>query len=153
MRGGESWTPELLEAVSTCHVFVPLLSKRFVASPWCSFEWKIFSRRQIHRRHPEASGNGTAILPVLWSPIKNESLIPDVVANVQRFAPGPIDDKIVEAYLRNGIYGLQQTDSAAYEAVTWELAMSIAEVDDSYTVEPATPDDRDLLQPLWGELP
>jgi hypothetical protein len=151
MRGGERWTQELLDALRTCRVFVPLLSTRFVKSSWCAFEWEIFARRPVRRLHDDASGNGTAILPVFWSPIPDEALIPDDVKAVQRFAPRYLDDRVVEAYHRNGIYGLRRTDSAAYEAVAWELAMRIAEVHAAYAVEPGVPDLRDLRDPLWGE--
>ena len=44
----QSWRDRILEELSTCHIFVPLLSRDFKQSEWCSMECGyIFSRPDV----------------------------------------------------------------------------------------------------------
>jgi hypothetical protein len=151
MRGGERWSQALMEKVGTCQVFVPLLSMSYVKSRFCAIEWEAFARRPITPKNPDVPASGTAILPVLWSPIRDESLIHEDVKAVQRFTPQDLGAKGVAAYERDGIYGLRQRRSKAYEAITWMLALRIADVYFSYEVKPGVVAERDFPRPLWGE--
>ena len=151
MRGGERWSPALLEAVGTCHVFVPLLSMSYLRSRWCAIEWEAFARRPVTPRNTDVPASGTAILPVLWSPIRDEKLIHDDVRAVQRFVPHDLGDRVVAAYERDGIYGLRGRRSTMYHAVAWMLALRIADVFFSYEVKPGVVAERDFPRPLWGD--
>src|SRR3954452_7133010 len=49
IQAGDRWEQRILNAIGHCQVFVPLISRRFLASEWCRFEWESFARRGIRR--------------------------------------------------------------------------------------------------------
>ena len=128
MVGGTRWAPEVLAAAGTCHVFIPLISSGYVESRWCAKEWDVFSGRNVGRRPSDSSGNKTAILPVIWSPMLEDQL-PPVVRELQFFLPQQLKDPdIAQRYLAEGVYGLLAlNDEAAYQAVVWRLARRIVD--------------------------
>lgn len=140
MESGTKWDHELLAALGTCHVFVPLISSRYVNnSKWCPMEWDAFSRRTVQTipgRPSDLSQSGTAILPVTWSPVQEQ--LPQTVQELQFFLPKRLKDRdITERYRENGIFGLLATDDMdAYGKVAWSLARRIADVYYAYQVEP-----------------
>jgi len=91
MEGGTKWALEVLTAVGTCHVFIPLISSRYVESTWCAMEWDAFWRRDVIRRPSDSSGSRTAILPVTWSPMLEDQL-PPAVRELQFFLPQQLTD-------------------------------------------------------------
>jgi hypothetical protein len=128
MAGGERWTDELLTALRTAAVFVPLLSADYVQSPWCSKEWDGFNRRTYRPRPNSRRRQLTPVVPVLWSRFDLERLHPHVRA-VQTFTPQePGADEMREAYRRHGIYGLLTINSPHYDLVAWSVAQRIFEV-------------------------
>lgn len=137
MEGGTRWAPEVLAAAGTCHVFIPLISSRYVESKWCAREWDAFSRRNVVRRLADSSGNKTAILPVRWSPMREDKL-PPMVRELQFFLPQQLrDPDITQRYLADGVYGLLALDDHAdYQAVAWRLARGIVDAYHEYHVEP-----------------
>lgn len=153
MEGGTRWAPEVLAAAGTCHVFVPLISSPYVESKWCAMEWDAFSCRNVSRREADSSGNNTAILPVKWSPMREDQL-PPAVRELQFFLPQQLTDpNIAQRYLVNGIYGLLTVDDkAAYQTVAWRLALGIVDAYHAYHVEPKIPTDpRQLRESFRGE--
>ncbi|MDW5328216.1 MULTISPECIES: TIR-like protein FxsC [unclassified Plantactinospora] len=132
MRGGERWTPDLLEAVGTCQVFVALLSPAYLDSEWCAREWNLFASRTVVRRDGRPS-NETCILPVSWTPA--DSCEPPNY--VQRFSPdGTPDEDLVPTYHQEGLYGLLSMKDPASDVVLWKLAQRIVELSRSHWVEP-----------------
>jgi TIR domain len=145
---GTKWTPELLAAAGTCHVFVPLISSGYVASQWCAREWDAFSRRTVVRRPPpSSSANKTAILPVIWSPMPDNQL-PPVVQELQWFLPQQsTDPDIIQRYREDGVYGLlAMKDDTAYQVVAWRLARYIADAYYAYRVKPEIITDPQYLR-------
>jgi hypothetical protein len=138
MQGGELWSDDLRRALGSCHVFVPLVSERYVRSEWCAREWRTFARRPVKRLRDVAASDNTAILPVLWSPVRTETDLPEWLSSVQYFMPRhPKDESIVELYFAEGLYGLlSMTDDAAYKVIVWRLALRIRDVFHVYDVEP-----------------
>lgn len=132
MRGGERWTPELLEAVGTCQVFVALLSPAYLDSEWCAMEWDLFAGRTIARRDGRAT-HETCILPVSWAPA--DSCEPP--NGLQWFSPeGTPDENVVPSYHQEGLYGLLSMKDDASDVVIWKLAQRIVELTRSHWVEP-----------------
>ena len=153
MVGGTRWAPEVLAAAGTCHVFIPLISSGYVESRWCAKEWDVFSGRNVGRRPSDSSGNKTAILPVIWSPMLEDQL-PPVVRELQFFLPQQLKDPdIAQRYLAEGVYGLLAlNDEAAYQAVVWRLARRIVDAYHTYQVEPKIPTDpRQLPESFRGD--
>ncbi len=147
MEGGTMWAREVFAAVGTCHVFIPLISSGYVESNWCAMEWHAFSRRNVGRpRPPTSPGSKTAILPVTWSPMRDDQL-PPAVREIQFFLPQRLTDPgITQRYLTEGVYGLLAlNDEAAYQAVAWRLACRIVDAYHAYHVEPWIPTDPGRL--------
>src|SRR6202050_3897068 len=65
------WSPELVNALQRCRVFVPLYSRRYFESKYCGKEWFAFARREINSR---ARGDvpSSAIVPALWTRLGNK---------------------------------------------------------------------------------
>ncbi len=153
MEGGTRWEREVLAAAGTCHVFIPLISSGYVESKWCAMEWDAFSGRNVVRGPSDSSASKTAILPVTWSPMREDQL-PPVVRELQFFLPQQLmDPNIAQRYLANGVYGLLTlNDEAAYQAVAWRLARGIVDAYHAYHVEPKIPTDpRQLREPFRGD--
>lgn len=147
IESGSRWSDEVLAAAGTCRVFIPLISSRYVESTWCAMEWDVFSRRTVARQPSNSSGSRTAILPVIWSRMRQDQL-PPVVRELQFFLPQQLTDPgITQRYLNEGVYGLLALDDkAAYQAVAWRLAQSIADAYDAYRVKPRIPTDPQQLR-------
>ena len=96
-------------------------------------EWDTFSCRHVSRREADSPGNNTAILPVKWSPMREEQL-PPAVRELQFFLPQQFTDPdIAQRYLAEGVYGLLAlNDEAAYQAVAWRLARRIVDAYHAY---------------------
>jgi hypothetical protein len=137
LAGGARWTNELLDALGGCQVFVALLSAPYLSSEWCAKEWHAFSQRKVVLHKGEGGRHQSAIIPVVWAPLRHKR-VPAAVGAVQRFSPAGLSDSDIQArYEANGIYGLLRTgQEAAYQAVVWSLALQIADIHYAYWVEP-----------------
>ncbi|MGN9906274.1 TIR-like protein FxsC [Phytohabitans sp. LJ34] len=152
MGGGERWSPELLRAAGTCQVFVPLLSASLITSDWCGMEWHAFARRTRVRRADGRPDNATGIVPVRWSPIEPGDL-PDVVRGIQWFTPARLpDQKIVEAYEREGLLGLLRLGmEKEYRAVVWRLAQHVMSIFRSHWVTSLIPEGPEELRNVFRD--
>jgi hypothetical protein len=146
MEGGTRWAPELLNAVGTCQVFVPLISALYLRSEWCAKEWDAFSHRTVRPLPNARSEHNSAILPVTWAP--TTELLPPQVSEVLFFRPGRLaDPDVVPRYLAEGVYGLlRMKDEPTYETVAWRLAQRIVDCYRAYRVDPEVPKDHRLLR-------
>jgi hypothetical protein len=153
MVGGTRWTPELLEAVGTCQVFVALLSHPYVSSQWCSREWYAFSQRTVTSPAGDGSGHQTGIIPVIWTPVP-EARLPKVVREVQRFSPRGLPDADIPArYESDGVFGLKNIGlDTFYQSVVWRLAQRIAEFHFGHVVEARVMRESDLRD-IFREKP
>jgi TIR domain len=133
--GGAPWTPELLRIIGTCQVFVALLSRPYLDSPWCAREWHAFVQRRVVS-HPQGKvSDQTAIISVMWTPLRDEE-IPFAVSRVQRFLPPPVANAdIATHYEQEGLLGLLKLDNDAYRAVVWRIAQRVAEINYYFRVE------------------
>jgi TIR domain len=137
LGGGERWTEELLQAVSTSQVFVPLISPSQLGSRWCAMEWDAFSRRKVVR-HDGRTDQESAIVPVLWTPIASDP--PAVVSKVQMFSPTQLPPDYAAQYLRDGLYGLRMMGfTDVYRAVVWRLARRVVDIHRTHLVVPPDP--------------
>ncbi|MGF0175166.1 TIR-like protein FxsC [Streptomyces sp. Marseille-Q5077] len=132
MRTGQDWPTSLAESLAACRVFVPLYSPRYFISPWCGKEWTVFSRRQASYQGDRRSGMPSAVVPALWSPVRDNQL-PQRVRSVQYAHP-----ELGQRYQNFGLYGLIKVRSfrADYERAVFQLAHRIVEVGDNVLVEP-----------------
>ncbi|MFD0665981.1 TIR-like protein FxsC [Thermocatellispora tengchongensis] len=121
IRSGDRWPDQLAEALATCRVFVPLYSPRYFASVECGKEWSAFQQRLD--LHPEG-GAPTAIVPALWSPMREPGGLPECAHDIQYddAAFGP-------RYRQEGFYGLMKVTSmrSHYQRATLALARRIME--------------------------
>jgi TIR domain len=145
LDGGQRWNSEILRAAGTCHVFVALVSPGYVRSDFCATEWRVFANRPCALRESKAATRGnTAILPVTWLPVRMAELPPEVGA-VHRFIPSRLrDPDIAKRYDVEGVYGLlSMNDEAAYQTVTWRLAVKVVNTFHTYEVTPCLAEDAD----------
>ena len=122
-------------------------------SKWCAMEWDVFSQRNVDRRSSASSESETPILPVIWSPMREDQL-PPAVRELQFFQPRQLKDPdIAQRYLAEGVYGLLAlNDEVAYQAVAWRLARRIVDAYHAYQVEPKiSTDPRQLRQSFRGD--
>ena len=78
---GTEWSPELVNALQGCRVFVPLYSRRYFESSYCGKEWFAFARREVTSRARGAEVVST-IVPALWTRMSTDRL-PNVAQSVQ----------------------------------------------------------------------
>jgi FxsC-like protein len=78
---GRLWPQELIRALRTCECFVPVLSPRLLARPYCGKEWHLFQDR-LRTGQPPDPGHPSRLLPVLWRPLAGD--LPEVIRNFQR---------------------------------------------------------------------
>ena len=133
---GERWSPELQKAIGTCQVFVALLSPVYFGRPFCGLEWHAFSQRRVLSYTPAETITQTAILPVIWAPVRDQD-VPAVVRAVQWFYPRDMPTGTLR-YESDGVVGLLQLDDVGYKSVVWRLAQRIAEIHYSHRVEPSS---------------
>jgi TIR domain-containing protein len=144
--GGTQWRHKLLRAVGTCQVFVCLLSRPYLtSSPWCAREWDAFTRRRVVPRTPDADPVQTALVPVLWTPVRDR--LPRIVSEVDLFVPTGLPPEFAALYLEDGLLGLLKTgQDRVYQAIVWKLALHVEWIRSSYWVESAVLDNADDLR-------
>jgi len=138
MRGGMQWTDELLHALGTCQVLIPLLSAPYLRSEWCGKEWYAFSRRSVNKREGRnATPRQGCIIPVIWAPFPY-ALLPSPVSEDMIFMPtSKPDSQLPAQYRENGIFGLLRMGREdSYHIIVWQLAMHVSKVYHSQQVEP-----------------
>jgi FxsC-like protein len=147
-RLGAEWSPELLKALATCRVFVPLYSRRYFESDNCGREWFVFTRREVNqrarRRQPVY-----AVVPALWTKMPRET-IPGIAQHIQYDHAG-----LGPRYLAEGFYGIMKLSSfrSDYQRAVHRLAERIIEVADETNIQPDQEDrksDFGSLQSTFG---
>jgi hypothetical protein len=122
---GDDWGAKLMEALSNCRVFVPLMHPRYFSKPDCGREWAAFARRQkaFISRNPGVA-LPSRIVPILWSREDDlRKVLPPVAVPVQYK-----QDKIDPRYAELGLAELMRTrPEKEWRAVVGVLARKIAE--------------------------
>jgi FxsC-like protein len=137
---GGVWRDEVARALATCSVFVPLYSPRYFTSLECGREWHAFAQR-ILDHEAQHQGNGSAILPALWTPVVPENL----PAAAQRIQMHHAD--LGAEYAKEGFYTLIKNGVYRQEYLTavQRLARHIIRAAESNKLKPC--DIRDLGTP------
>jgi hypothetical protein len=136
MDGGRQWEPDMLRAVGSCQVFIPLISPSLFESDWCGKEWDAFAKRTVINRKTKKSDEESAIVPVTWLPTKEAD--PEIVQRIHRFEPKRLPDPDTrDLYWSEGIYGLRVIqEDRHYQIAVWHLAQRIRDIYWSHWVEP-----------------
>lgn len=82
---GGHWRNHLAGALATCRSFIALYCAEYFDSQDCGKEWSAFADR-IHRDHVLYNLQRDAFIPVLWLPVRPESM-PSAVKDVQFLHP------------------------------------------------------------------
>ncbi|HEV2346193.1 MAG TPA: TIR-like protein FxsC [Actinocrinis sp.] len=82
---GGNWPIRLASALAVCRTFVALYSAEYFDSQDCGKEWSAFAER-INRDFVRYNEDREAFIPVLWLPIRPES-VPQAIRNVQYTHP------------------------------------------------------------------
>lgn len=116
---GASWSPELINALSTCRVFISLCSPGYFKRPACGREWYVFRSRL--QAHEEQTGEQVpALLPLIWTPTEQ---LPKIVSDLQYHT-----DWLGEAYKNEGLRQLVRLNRRAVLLLVSRLAKRIVEV-------------------------
>jgi FxsC-like protein len=150
-RLGAEWSPELMAALKSCRVFVPLYSRRYFESDNCGREWFAFARREVNHR-ARAGERIDAIVPALWTRL-DSSKMPAIAQKYQYADPG-----LGERYRADGFYGIMKLRNYRddYQRVVHRLAERIIELGDKsaahadYDVRPMERTDFESLQSAFG---
>jgi FxsC-like protein len=123
---GTEWSPELVNALQKCRVFVPLYSRRYFESSYCGKEWFAFARREVTNA---ARGRDvvSAIVPALWTTMTRDRL-PNVAQAVQ-FDHAALGER----YCTEGFYGIMKLQNyrADYQRAVHRLAERIVDIGDA----------------------
>jgi FxsC-like protein len=132
---GAAWSPELINAIKNCRVFVPLYSRRFFESDNCGREWFAFARREVTHR-ARSDERVDSIVPALWTRVDRDA-IPAVAQSIQYDHA-----ELGERYRADGFYGLMKLQNLrpAYHRAVHRLAERIIEIGDMSTAHA----DRDV---------
>jgi hypothetical protein len=151
---GVDWEHEILTAVSTCQVFIALISEPYIHRAWCGKEWDAFARRRTWHMEQCRVVDSPCIIPVVWAPLGARNR-PRAVMARQLFTPkDPRDAQVTARYRAEGIFGLLKTDHDAYSSTVWILAKEIQRLVFDYWVEPCeTPGIDDLRNVFREEAP
>ena len=122
---GAEWSPELMVALKSCRVFVPLYSRRYFESDNCGREWFAFARREVNHR-ARGGERVDAIVPALWTRL-DRGKIPAIAQTYQYAHPG-----LGERYCTEGLYGIMKLRNYrdAYHRAVHRLAERIIELGD-----------------------
>ncbi|MFF0011760.1 FxsC protein [Streptomyces sp. NPDC005374] len=94
--------PDAARALHRCHVFVPLITRRYFTDVRCGRQWYAFANRS-HRG---------VLAPVLWTPVPTTAYpIPldlDLPVPGLRTQPVRVENSAAERYAQGGLYGLRQ---------------------------------------------
>jgi FxsC-like protein len=143
---GTEWSPELMAALKTCRVFVPLYSRRYFESDNCGKEWFAFVRREVTHR-ARGGERLDAIVPALWTRLDRDR-IPEVAQSFQYDHPD-----LGELYCNEGFYGIMKLKNyrADYQRAVYRLAERIVEIGDR-SVAHADDDIRGMEQKDFESL-
>lgn len=124
---------ELGRALTTCRVFVPLLSRHYFDNDECGKEWFAFNSRALNSTARGGSAAG-AIIPVIWEPVAADYL-PAAVRAV-RFNHADLG----EQYATTGFYGIIKLTRYrdAYDFALDKLARRIVWAAEKSPVAPDT---------------
>lgn len=151
MRSGVAWEHEILTAVSTCQVFVALVSEPYIHREWCGKEWDAFSRRRTWHVEERRLAESPCLIPVVWAPLGTRRR-PKAVMARQLFTPkDPRDGQVAARYAAEGIFGLLNTDLESYRSAVWILAKEIQRLVFDYWVEPCEVPGIGDLRNVFGE--
>jgi FxsC-like protein len=145
---GTEWSPELVNALQRCRVFVPLYSRRYFESSYCGKEWFAFARREVTnaaRRGDVAS----AIVPALWTRMDRNRL-PNVAQSVQ------FDHSALgERYCTEGFYGIMKLQNyrADYQRAVHRLAERIVDIGDASVADAGDIAAHERRPPDFESLP
>jgi hypothetical protein len=97
------WPNQIMNALSSCRVFVPLFSPAYFASEYCGKEWAAFQER-AQEALPEVPNapRPMPIVPALWMPM-GSSDIPAPARSLQF-----ISSDFPPAYTAEGLYGIMK---------------------------------------------
>lgn len=144
---GAEWSPELMAALKSCRVFVPLYSRRYFESDNCGREWFAFARREVMHRAQDGEAVD-AIVPALWHRMDRE-MIPEVAQSFQ------YDHADLGArYCAEGFYGIMKLQNYRrdYQRAVHRLAERIIEIGDR-SVAHADDDVRSFDRKDFESLP
>lgn len=144
LRAGDDWPRELVQALATCRVFVPLYSKRYFTSEHCGREWYYFTSRALNHA-ARVTGPVETIIPAVWAPLDNRQL-PAAARSIQLNYDS-------EAYEANGFYGIIKLSryKDAYDEAVYALARRIVRVAERSGVKEGLVTDYDSLESAFGE--
>lgn len=145
LRTGSDWPARLAHALATCHVFVPLYSRRYFDSEACGKEWFAFSRRALNHA-ARGAGLAEAIIPALWVPVA-PALLPEAAKSIQ-FDHSELGDR----YSKHGFYGIIKLSRyrSDYEEAVYELARRIVDVAQNTHIDPQQPERYESMASAFG---
>jgi hypothetical protein len=118
----------MLEALSSCRIFVPVLTADYFDKEGSREEWENFQRRDEMRRARHPFGI-SAIVPVLWNGIADLGLPAWATGDVQL-----TEATLGREYVQLGIDGLRAKNGPAYRKTGFRIAQEINGVAECVTV-------------------
>jgi FxsC-like protein len=121
---GSSWSPQLIEALSTCRVFISLCSPSYFRRPACGREWQVFASR-LYAYQQNTGVRPPALMPLVWTPTTQ---MPELASSLQYHT-----DEMGDAYRRDGLRQLVRLNRRApLLRLVSNLAKKIVETAQTY---------------------
>ena len=133
ISNGDDWSDELREALGTCCVFVPILSRTMFGREYCGREWAYFERRMDAAKQKAGGVRPPLIQPVLFVGPHRLTPVPEVVKKVQNRA-----DEFPSQYNEEGLRGVMiLRENEDYRQFLIAFAERLATVFESHGAAPA----------------
>jgi FxsC-like protein len=76
---GSSWSPQLINALSTCRIFISLCSPSYFRRPACGKEWQVFAHR-VALHEGQTGIQAPVLMPLIWTPT---AAMPEIASRLQ----------------------------------------------------------------------
>lgn len=116
---GEDWNDQLVNALTTCRVFLALYSPSYFVSEFCGKEWRVFADRLAAPAGYPGEAAPPLIVPILWAPVDND-VLPEVTKRIQY-----THESLGDLYASEGLHHLVRLRSH-YAKEYWDLVRGVA---------------------------
>jgi FxsC-like protein len=146
LRSGSEWPWRMSRSLAACRVFVPLYSRRYFQDTHCGQEWFAFRRRALNDSAIQ-SGHVNNIIPILWSPVREEQL-PSAAKSIQVNT-----HEFGQPYADYGFFAIMKLSRFRddYEWAVLNIARRICDAAEESLVPVVPPLDYDALPSAFDE--
>jgi FxsC-like protein len=115
LERGRPWPDMVANALAKSRMMVAIISPGFIRSDYCGKEWQVFSERADLASRPTS-----AILPVVWVPLRLIGPLPSAISHINLFG-----HDVPDAYREKGLSYLVRLRRGQYYDLIGQLAQEL----------------------------